>query len=428
MERIPPSKKIRKELEELLRRGVAGEDLLTSVLQKGMQVMMQELLEGEAADFLGREHYERQGDGPLKGYRNGYEPMNVKTAEGKIAVEVPQVRDTVEPFVSKLKPFFRGNTECLEKLAAEMYARGLSVRDIEDALVEATGDTILSRTSVSKVTEILWEEHERFREMDLSSFDVEYLFIDALYERVRKLADIKEAILVGWGILRSGEKVLLSMGLGNKESYDSWLELLRDMVRRGLTTPLSITSDGAPGAIKAIDAMFPKSVRIRCWFHRMQNFAAKVPPSVWPELKAEIMEIRDASSYSQGRRHAESFIQRHEKEYPSLIASFSEDLEALLGHLRLPVRHRKSIRTTNLIERSFEEERRRTKVIPGFWTERSCLKLVFSVLIRAGKRWQRVSMGDMELKQIDLLRKELGLNGKEHQQAKKGKIRRAVSA
>ena len=384
--------------------------MLSKVIEKGMQIIMQEMLEAEVTEFLCRGHYERRGDESPLGYRNGYEPMKVKTAEGKIEVQVPQVRDTVEPYISKLRPFFRGNTECLEKLAAEMYARGLSTRDIEDALVEATGDVVLSRTSVSKVTEVLWEEFESFRERDLSEFEVEYLFLDAIYESVRKLAGIKEAILVGWGILRDGRKVLLSMTLGNKESHDAWVEFLRDMVRRGLRVPLSITSDGAPGCIKAIDAVFPKSLRLRCWVHRMKNFAIKVPPVVWPEIKAEIVEVRDASSYSQGKALAERFIERRKKEYPSLVSAFSGDLEALIGHLKLPVRHRKVVRTTNLIERSFEEERRRTKVIPGFWTEQSCLKLVFSVLVRAAKRWRRVAMEDMELKRIDALREELGLD------------------
>jgi transposase-like protein len=410
MNRIPPSRKMRKELRKLLREGVAGEDLLSSALQKGMQVIMQEMLEAETTEFLDREHYERRGDAPHRGHRNGYESMKVKTAEGKLRVELPQLRDTAEPFVSKLKPFFRGNTDCLEKLAAEMYARGLSTRDIEDALLEATGDMVLSRSSVSRVTEVLWEEFEAFRERDLSDYEVEYLFLDGIFESVRKLADIKEAILVAWGVLRDGRKVLLSMALGNKESYEAWLEMLRDMVRRGLRIPLSITSDGAPGCIKAIEAMFPKSLRLRCWFHRMQNFASKVPPALWHELKAELQEIRDASSYKQGKKMAESFVESRGREYPSLVATFTEDLEALLAHLKLPVTHRKTVRTTNLIERSFEEERRRTKVIPGFWTEQSCLKLVFSVLIRAAKRWQRVGMGSLELKQIDALRKELGLD------------------
>ncbi|MEW6570748.1 MAG: transposase [Nitrospirota bacterium] len=105
---------------------------------------------------------------------------------------------------------------------------------------------------------------------------------------------------------------------------------------------------------------------------------------------------------------------------------FYLSLEAILGHLRLPVRHRKSVRTTNLIERSFEEERRRTKIIPGFFTEQSCLKLVFSVLIRASKRWRRIVMDEMELKQIDALRKELGLDAPVQQTAKR-KITEAIN-
>lgn len=410
MRKIPPSEKIRKELRELLSSGVEDRNLLDSVLRRGMGLILQEMLEAEATEYLGRGHYERNGEGGRRGYRNGYEPMKVKTAEGKLTVEAPQLRDTTEPFRSRLKPFFRGNTDCLEKLAAEMYARGLSTRDIEDALLEVTGDMVLSRSSVSRVTEVLWEEFEAFRERDLSDYEVEYLFLDGVFESVRKLAEIKEAILVAWGVLRDGRKVLLSMALGNKESHEAWLEVLRDMVRRGLKAPLSITSDGAPGCIKAIEAMFPKSLRIRCWFHRMKNFSVKVPPVAWPELKAEIQEIRDASSYKQGKKLAESFIERRRREYPSLVVAFTEDLEALLAPLKLPVRHRKTVRTTNLIERSFEEERRRTKVIPGFWTEQGCLKLVFSVLIRAAKRWQRVSMGSLELKQIEALRKELGLD------------------
>jgi transposase-like protein len=158
--------------------------------------------------------------------------------------------------------------------------------------------------------------------------------------------------------------------------------------------------------------IFPKSLRIRCWVHKIKNLSSKVPPLLWPEIKAEILQVRDAATYEVGKELALGFIERHKGEYPSLVASFSEDLEALLSHLKVPVRHRRSTRTTNLIERSFLEEKRRTKVIPGFWTERSCLKLVFSCLIKASRRWRRVPMGEMELKRIDALRRELELDEK----------------
>jgi transposase-like protein len=426
MKRILPSKRIRKGIDELLKEGTTG-DLLDRILQEGMRLIVQELYEAEATEFLERGHYERNGEKEFRGYRNGYEPGKIKTAEGVLAIDYPQLRDTVEPFASKLKLFLRGNTGCLEKLAAEMYARGLSARDIEEALMEGTGDMVLSKSCVSKVSDILWEDYERFRQRNLSGYEIEYLFLDAVYESVRKLAGIKEAILSAWGIQRDGRKVLLSLGLGNKESYDSWLEFLRDMVSRGLRVPLSITTDGAPGMIKAVEAMFPKSLRLRCWVHRMTNLLQKVPPVVWPEVKAEIVEVRDASSYKQGKQLAESFIERNKKLYPSLTFCFSEDLEAILGHLRLPVRHRRAVRTTNLIERSFEEQRRRTKIIPGFFTEQSCLKLVFSVLIRASTRWRRIVMDEMELKQIDALRKELGLDALVQPVTKK-KVKEAINA
>jgi putative transposase len=219
MKKIPPSEKIRKELKELLTRGSEGEGVLNEFLRKGMQLLMQELLEAETADFLDRGHYERRGDGSRQGLRNGYKARCVKTAEGVVPYELPQVREIEEPYRSKLRVFFKGNTDCLQKLTAEMYARGLSTRDIEDALIEATGDMLLSKSSVSRVTEILWEEYEQFQQRNLSCFEVEYLFLDAVYESIRKLWGIKEAILAAWGIQRDGSKVLLSFSLGNKESY-----------------------------------------------------------------------------------------------------------------------------------------------------------------------------------------------------------------
>lgn len=127
--------KVRKELKEILEEGTHEGNLLGEFLQKGMQLLMQEMLEAEVTEFLKRDHYERRSDESCQGYRNGYEPARVKTAEGLIPLGLPQVREAEEPYRSRLKEFFRGNTDCLEKLACEMYARGLSTRDIEDALL-----------------------------------------------------------------------------------------------------------------------------------------------------------------------------------------------------------------------------------------------------------------------------------------------------
>ena len=412
MKRVAPSKRISKAMEELLSQGTEGY-VLAEFLKLGKQLLIQQLLEQEVEDFLGRGHYERRKDGEFKGYRNGYEPRKLKDVMGELELMIPQVRQTPEPFVSRIARFFKGHTDLLDALVVEMYTRGLSTRDIEDTLVILTGEKVLSKSSVSRVTENLWEEYQAFSERDLSHLEVEYLFLDAIYESLRRYGDMKEAVLCAWGITSDGRKVLISLGLGNKESYDSWLEFLRDMVSRGMRDPVGITTDGAPGLIKAVEAVFPKSVRIRCWYHKMSNLRGKVPEEMWPDIKAQLVSIRDAATYQQGLRLAQEFIDRYEKEYPSLIKAFKKDLQALLSHLRFPIAHRKAIRTTNLIERSFEEERRRSKVIPRFLTEKGALKLVYGVLIRASTRWRRVKMTERERHQLRLMRESLGIAEKE---------------
>ena len=341
MKKLPPSTKIRKELERILEKGSMEGNLVSDFLKKGMQLMVQELLEAEVTEHLDREHYKRSTADIHKGYRNGYESSSIKTSEGKIPIDVPQLRDTYEPFSSKLREFLKCNSDVLEKLSAEMYARGLSTRDIEDALYLATEDSILSKSSISRVTEILWQEYELFRERDLSGYDVIYLYLDAIYESIHRLSGLKDAILVAWAITGTGSKVLLSIGLGNKESHADWLEFLRDMVKRGLSVPLSITSDGAPGLIRAVDECFPNSLRIRCWVHKMENLSFKVPRDEWPDLKAEVTQIRDAASYEFGKEIAGKIITRYKNIYPSLVSCLSDELQAPLNHLKLPARHRK---------------------------------------------------------------------------------------
>lgn len=359
------SEKVRKELREMTNGPQSPGFSVSDLVRKAATLIIRKMLEEETADFLGRGHYERANQDTKKGYRSGYEPMTVKTAEGTFTVSRPHLRDTEEPFRSRLAAFFKGNTEVLEKLAVEMYARGLSTRDIEDALLEATGDTVLSKTAVSRVTDILWKEFEEFQSRDLSSYSVECLFFDAVYESLRAHFGMKDAVLCAWGVTREGQKVLLHLALGNKESYQDWLECIRNLVKRNVRIPTAATSNGAPGLIKAIETVFPKSLRCRCWFHRMENFHAKVPDEAWPEVKAELVMIRDAASYEQGTQLARDFIARYTSWYPSLIKAFENDLDALLNHLKLPINHRKSVRTVNLAERSFEEGRRRTKIIPG---------------------------------------------------------------
>ncbi len=405
MTRIPPSARLSLLAEELRRKNDV-DDLAGEFFRLGGRKFPRELVEAETTEKLGREPYERRQDAPA-GCRNGYKPRKVRTAEGVIEVDVPQVRDTEEPFRLALWEALRQRTDVLDRLAVEMYTRGLSTRDIEDALREATGDEmVLSRSSVSRITEALWEDFEAFAQRDLSGLDVVYLFLDAVYESLREQAGLKEGILVSWGILSDGSKVLIHLSLGNKESYEDWLDHLRDLVRRGLGIPLTVTTDGAPGLIKAVEAIWPEAERIRCWVHKMRNVLNKVPEEVRPVLKPYLEALRDAPDHETGQRLADQIVARFECAYPSAMRALTEDLEASLAHLRLPPVHRKHIRTTNLIERSFEEERRRARVIPRFRSEKECLKLVFATLWRSSERWRRIRFSEHERRQLERYRQE----------------------
>jgi putative transposase len=411
MNRVPPSERIGESIALLLSRGLEGDgSVVAELMRLGAQRFVQELVEREVTAFLGRGHYERRPAGEeLLGYRNGYRPKSMNTAEGPVPVQIPQVRGSAEPFHSQVVAFLERNSDVLERLVAEMYARGLSTRDIEDALRDATGERLLTRTDVSQGTESLWAEYLRFRDRKLNDFDVVYLFLDAIFEPLRRTGTVKDGVLVAWGILRDGRRVLLHMAMGSRESEENWLEFLRDRVRRGLGVPLSITTDGAPGLIAAVEAMWPKSIRIRCWAHKVRNILDKVPDEMRAEIKAYLAAVREAPNPDEGKKAAEAFIARYERQFPSAVRSFTDDLPASLAHLKLPAAHRKFVRTTNLIERSFEEERRRTKTIPRFFDEHSALKLVFGALTRATARWQRLRITDLEQRHIARLRHQLGL-------------------
>jgi putative transposase len=413
MRKVAPSEMVREQIGRTLAGGVdSGSNLLSTLAQLGMKQLVQQALEQEQEDFLGRGRYERRYEEATsrRGYRNGYEDAGLATAEGEVGVRMPQVRGADEPYRSKLMEFLEGNSEALERLVTEMYARGLSTRDVEDCFKDlSTGEPLLSRTAVSQITDRLWEDYRAFCERDLSEIEVEYLFVDAVYESLRRYG-AKEGILCAWAITTEGRKVLLHLGVGNKESEACWTEFFRDMIRRGLRAPTSVTSDGAPGLIQAIEQVFSDSLRIRCWYHKLSNIRSKIPEEAAQEFMAHIRAVRDAPTHEAGEAAAALVIESFSQTYPAAISCFCEDLDASLAHLKVPVRHRINVRTTNLLERSFVEERRRSKVIPRFTDEKSAMKLVFATLIRASERWSRVSVSELERKQLGLLRRELGID------------------
>jgi len=405
MDRIPASERTREKLKALMEGRSEVADGRSELVRLAARLIIEEALEGEARDALGR-HYYARGAAPGAGYRNGYRTGRVKSAEGAIEYSTPQIADRSEPFRSRLREVVRGRTEELETLAVEMYARGLSTRDIEAVFADGDGRSLLSRTAVSEITERLWAEYESFVSRDLSEFEITYLFVDGIAERLH-LGQPREAVLAAWGILADGKKALLHLAPDTKEDTASCREFFQDMRRRGLPDPLLVVSDGAPGVIRAIEECFPRALRQRCLAHKMRNLQSRVPDTVWPEFHARARACYQAASPALARLLRDDIVATYQGDLPSAVACLDDDFDACIAHLRFPLAHRRAIRTTNLLERLFGEERRRTKVIPHAFGERAVLKLMYAALIRAAEPWRGLRMTEFDQRQLTAIRDEL---------------------
>jgi putative transposase len=260
------------------------------------------------------------------------------------------------------------------------FVRGLSMRDVE-SLCEEAG---LGKTSKSTVARICSELHERFEAFcrrDLYEIKLVVLFLDAIYLPVRPSGP-KEGVICAWGFTENGERALVSVRLGAREAKDDWLELGRDLTTRGLQAPRLIVADGAPGLTLAIEELWPRADRQHCAVHRLRNLQAKLPKSEHDRVRLAYWKaLNEATGVKDGKLRLQVLISELKHAgYESAARCLADDLDALVVHLRYPLRHRNRWRSTNLLERSLGEVRRRTKVIGRFPGETSCLTLVWAVL------------------------------------------------
>jgi len=387
---VPPSAEIEAQIDELLAVGVGDNprESLSVLARLGARLIIQRAVEDEFDGWLGRARYEHRPayQRGLRNYesglRNGFRPRTVQTAEGELEVQIPQVREAAETFASKLFPRTPKllRTEPLKALVIGAFVRGLSMRDVE-SLCEQAGLGKLSKSTASRMCEELKERFERFKRRSLYDINLVALFLDATFISVRPSGP-KEGVLVAWGFTEAGERVLLAVTLGMRESYEDWQALGRDLISRGLAAPMLIVADGAPGLIKAIEHCWPASDRQRCCVHRARNLYAKLPERERERVKhAYWQALDDAINVRDGKQRLQALVDELDKGgFIAASKCLADDLDALVVHLRYPTRHRRRWRSTNLLERSLGEVKRRTKVMGRFPGEDSCLTLVWAVL------------------------------------------------
>ena len=387
---VPPSAEIEAQIDELLAVGVgeSPRESLSELARLGARLIIQRAVEDEFDAWLGRARYERRPEYQRglrdyeSGLRNGFRPRTVQTAEGELEIEIPQVREAAETFASKLFPRTPKllRTEPLKALVIGAFVRGLSMRDVE-SLCEQAGLGKLSKSTASRICEELKERFEAFKRRSLYGVNLVALFLDATFIAVRPDGP-KEGVLVAWGFTDEGERVLLAVTLGMRESFEDWQELGRDLIARGLGAPMLIVADGAPGLIKAIEQCWPASDRQRCCVHRARNLYAKLPERERERVKHAYWQALDeAISEADAKHRLQALADQLDKQgFTAASRCLADDLDALVVHLRYPVRHRRRWRSTNLLERSLGEVKRRTKVMGRFPGESSCLTLVWAVL------------------------------------------------
>jgi putative transposase len=413
--RVSPTQRLRAEADELFASGRDLASILEEVARVSVRLMMQTALEAEVDALLDRARYQRRGpDGPA-GSRNGWQPpTTVRTTMGEVELQRPKLRGTDEAFCSRLFGAGVTRTNALESLVISGWVRGLSDRDVEATLAEVLGpEAALSKSTVSRICQRLREEFTAWQSHDLSSIHLDYLFLDASHFKMHPGAPA-EPVLAAWGIDTDGKPIFVGLAPAASESTDAWDDFLVDLTGRGLRAPLLGISDGAAGLTGAFDRAFPASLRQRCLVHRARNVLAKVSAHDHHEAHADywaIFDVGDAQPGDQAvavaRAQAEAFAAKWRKRYPSAVACVTSDLASLTVHLRFPAEHWHRIRHSNLIERTFGETRRRTKVIGRLPGEASCLSLVWAVLDRASRGWRGLTMTPKALRLLQDLRRQL---------------------
>jgi putative transposase len=404
--RVVPSARLRHELDVLIHDAGELADPIEEIGRLGARLILQQALEDELTEFLGRARYERIET--RVAHRNGYErPQKIATTSGPMEIERPRVRDASKlGFESRIVGKGVARTYALETLVICSFLRGLSVRDVEAALQETFDEPVISKSTVSRVLEDTRERYRVWCKRRLEEHDLVYLYWDAIYLKLRPDDEPAEGVLCAWGITLEGRKVLLGLALGSRESYEDWLGFGRDLVNRGMRAPALVVADGAPGIWKAVRELWPAAERQRCTVHALRNLTSKLPERHHNEVKARYWQILDdAGSAGEAKAGLLALASDYERSYPSAARVITDNIDQLVAHLRFPLVHRKRTRSTNLLERTFVEVRRRTKVIGRFPGETSALSLIWAVLELSSRGWRGVEMTPKTVAEIERIRR-----------------------
>jgi transposase-like protein len=308
-----------------------------------------------------------------------------------------------QPYESQIVPRYERMTPEMKNLLPELYLLGLSTGDFDPALGWLFGEGApLSATTIVRLKAKWEQEYQAWRERPLDS-DYLYVWADGIYPKGGPI-DESLCVLVVVGVKRTGEKELLTLAEGYRESEESWKEVFRDLKKRGVKWMGLIVGDGILGLWKAVREYFPRALRQRCWVHKMRNVLDKVPEKAYDEVLAALREIYHATSEQEARELTRAFVARWGRLYPKAVKCLQEACDQLFTYFRFPRRHWKSLKTTNPIESLFSAVKLRTKVARRLRTRISAVCLVFQVLKHSERRIRRMNGYTIVARTIDIMK------------------------
>jgi putative transposase len=348
-----------------------------------LRILLNEAMKVERDQALGAQLYQRTDT--RKGYANGYKPKTVDTRIGKLSVDVPQVRGDVDFYPSSLERGCRSE-RALKLAIAEMYVKGISTRRVTDVLEKMCGLDI-SSTQVSRVAGILDEQLSRWRNRLLSEYP--YLVLDAHYEKVRKNGSVLPcAVFTAIGVDADGRREILGVSVSLSEAETHWRQFLKSLKKRGLSGVKFITSDDHDGLKAALNAEFTAVIWQRCQCHLQRNavkYVSKV--SMRSQVAEDLRDIFDAKNLTCAEERLQKCVAKYSKSAPQLADWIEENIPEGLAVFALPSKHRRRMRTTNMLERLHEEIKRRTRVARLFPNEASLLRLVSAIEMEVSEDW-----------------------------------------
>jgi transposase-like protein len=369
--------------------------LLDETALKGAQNAINNTLELERDDFLGRDNYQRVDDPAFRGYRNGYSQRKVGLGCGQVSINMPRVSHSPEPFESTiLPPYLRTSQKVLDTLP-QLYLYGISGGDFRPALKALLGEkAVLSDSSVARLRQYFYEQYFTFHNQPLDSHYA-YVYADGVYLKVGLTCECL-GILVVVGVNKNGAKRLLAMLPGYRESYENWRDVLRNLRERGVKWIGLIIGDGIPGLWRAANEIFPEALNQRDWMHKIRNVLEKLPRDKRLQARAydDLLKIYNAQTREEANKGFLKFAKKYEA-YPTAVACLLKDRKVLTTYFSFPKEHWVHIKTTNPAESPFAPIRERLNKAKRLMNEVSALGLVYQLMLKRQARWRRLNYPEL---------------------------------